>query len=547
MSALDVLRQIKQLRRSQQANAKVVEWGNADFINTVGIENLTRRELRNHLEARDLETAGTRLELLERLRTSLADEQLHKFAYVETLDTEQLIQADLEERGSVYVAGINSKGQLGLGDMDSRKFFTCVPALRGVGVVFVASGPDMSFAVTQEHDVYVWGGGGVGPTGINPHTKKRGAAAKPRNWLEPLMIPEMAGEECNAVALGSSHCIAMGRGGDVFVWGDNESGQLGLGHFEPQITVAINNSFPPAAAVQCGAKHSMVLTVSGEVFAWGHAANGRLGLGETERLGADDRLKNYFHVPQQLRTLEEVQEISCGADHTLARGFSGVWSWGSGAGGKLGLADHDYSDRAEPILIPRLRGRVAIAIAAGTWHSLAILAYPPIVRGGYLYSWGSGYFGQLSQGSISVLDQPKIVEFFVHCHTLLKSIAAGPSHSLGVSVEGELYSWGSNAHGQLGRKIEEKDVNYTSIPGHVPGFGALVGRIGRGFPRSMTCGTDFSVVATYPYEGPDYAVATKLMEEAKIREQEALLSRNTGNNNQDYSGGMGGRSSIQLA
>ena len=96
MSALDVLRQIKQARRSgkEQEEKKVVEWGNADFINEIGVENLPRRELRNHLEARDLDVNGTRLELIDRLRSSLVDEQLHKFAYTETLDSEQLIQAD---------------------------------------------------------------------------------------------------------------------------------------------------------------------------------------------------------------------------------------------------------------------------------------------------------------------------------------------------------------------------------------------------------------------------------------------------------------------
>lgn len=112
MSALDVLRQIKQARRAA-GKQKAVEWGNAEFINDIGVENLSRSDLRNHLEARDLDTVGTRLELIERLRGSLADEQLHKFAYVETLDTEFLIQADLEERGSVYVVGSNSKGELG--------------------------------------------------------------------------------------------------------------------------------------------------------------------------------------------------------------------------------------------------------------------------------------------------------------------------------------------------------------------------------------------------------------------------------------------------
>ena len=57
------------------------------------------------------------------------------------------------------------------------------------------------------------------------------------------------------------------------------------------------------------------------------------------------------------------------------------------------------------------------------------------------------------------------------------------------------------------------------------GFGALVNRIGRGFPRSISAGREFSTVCTYPYEGPDIQVATKLMEEAKIREQEALLAQ----------------------
>ncbi|RYH28647.1 hypothetical protein EON65_11440 [archaeon] len=78
----------------------------------------------------------------------------------------------------------------------------------------------------------------------------------------------------------------------------------------------------------------------------------------------------------------------------------------------------------------------------------------------------------------------------------------------------------------LFRRIDEKDVPFTPMPGHVAGFGALVSKIGRGFPRSISCGRDYSVVCTYPYEGPDLMVATRLMEEAKIREQEALLMEN---------------------
>ena len=57
----------------------------------------------------------------------------------------------------------------------------------------------------------------------------------------------------------------------------------------------------------------------------------------------------------------------------------------------------------------------------------------------------------------------------------------------------------------------------------------MVNRIGRGFPRHISCGTEYTVVATYPYEGPDYETAKKLMEEAKIREQEQLLAQRNAN------------------
>eukprot|EP01036_Dinobryon_divergens_P041995 gene41995-55729_t len=261
MSALDVLRQIKQTRRAKGPK-KVVQWGDAEYINELGAENLSRRELRNHLEARDLETNGTRLEMIERLRVSLADEQLHKFAYTETIDTEFLILADLEERGSVYVVGSNEKGELGVGDTVPRRTFTVIPQLRGVNVFSVSSGVDMCYAITEDHDVYVWGGGGVGRTGLNPNSKKDKSKSKSirQNFLEPALLHDLAGEDISQVAVGLSHCVSCANGGDCFVWGDNVAGQLGLGDYEHRKTISINNSFPAAKNVAAGANHSVILT-----------------------------------------------------------------------------------------------------------------------------------------------------------------------------------------------------------------------------------------------------------------------------------------------
>ena len=521
MTALDVLRQIKKARGA--TNEKVIEWGSADFINGIGVENLSRRDLRNHLEARDLEPKGTRLELIERLRNSIADEELNKFAVVDALDTEFIIQKEIEERGSVYVIGSNTKGQLGLGDLELRRNWTPIKSLRGVNVNYVVAGADMVYAVTDEHDVYVWGGGGSGRSGIDTTIKGVGENIE-NNYLEPEKVKDLLGEEIVKVTIGSSHCIAVGKGGDCFVWGDGDAGQLGLGSLGHHPLVAINNSFPAISGASAGSNHSVVLTKASEqLYIWGHASNGRLGLGELERVGAKDSERFYYPIPQVLATLERIKQVSCGADHCLAIGAAGVWTWGSGAGGRLGLGDN--KDRKEPVLVPRLKRRCVSQVSAGHWHSMAVVIHPPMIGGGWIYTWGSGYHGQLGQGPRTVSMTAEVVDHFVKFHILISRIFAGSHHCCALTREGEMYSWGSNKYNCLGRQLDERDVEYTGTPGHVSGFGVLVNRIGRGFPRHVACGQEFTVVTTYPYEGPDLQVATKLMEEAKIRDEEALLAK----------------------
>jgi alpha-tubulin suppressor-like RCC1 family protein len=80
-------------------------------------------------------------------------------AHADATDAEFELGADLEERGSVYVVGANAAGQLGLGDDQPREYFAVVPETRGAGVAYVSAGYDMTFAVTEDHDVLVSGSG----------------------------------------------------------------------------------------------------------------------------------------------------------------------------------------------------------------------------------------------------------------------------------------------------------------------------------------------------------------------------------------------------
>jgi alpha-tubulin suppressor-like RCC1 family protein len=86
-----------------------------------------------------------------------------------------------------------------------------------------------------------------------------------RAILTPLLQLCFIVTYCAAISIGSSHSVAVGRGGDCFVWGDGDAGQLGLGKLENKPQVSINNSFPSVMEVSAGANHTAVLTKSGQV------------------------------------------------------------------------------------------------------------------------------------------------------------------------------------------------------------------------------------------------------------------------------------------
>lgn len=80
-----------------------------------------------------------------------------------------------------------------------------------------------------------------------------------------------------------------------------------------------------------------------------------------------------------------------------------------------------------------------------------VVAYPPMLKAGWLYTWGSGYHGQLGHGLKTLCMTPEPVEYFLGVHLLIKSVCAGSHHSLAITQDNELYSWGSNNFGCLGR------------------------------------------------------------------------------------------------
>eukprot|EP00636_Phaeomonas_parva_P017066 CAMPEP_0118867600 /NCGR_PEP_ID=MMETSP1163-20130328/11152_1 /TAXON_ID=124430 /ORGANISM="Phaeomonas parva, Strain CCMP2877" /LENGTH=590 /DNA_ID=CAMNT_0006802033 /DNA_START=136 /DNA_END=1905 /DNA_ORIENTATION=- len=528
MAAHGFLSTIRGLSRKEQVDAEEDEdfqWGSYKYLNGRNLNKLTRRQLRNHLAARDLEEGGTRAEMKQRLEDSLEEERLSGQAYSEALEAKFLMDRDLEERGSVYTIGTNAAGQLGLGDTTPRHDFETVHRMSGIGVKHVSAGYDTVIAVTEDHDVYIWGGGGVAPTGVE---KDDLAPWEESLHMEPQVVETLIGEEVETVSVGASHVAARSRGGDCLTWGYNSAGQLGNASLTPSDVPIVVTAFPDGTSidqVQVGENHTCAVTAKGRLYVWGHSGDGRLGLGARERVGVPPEERFYFPTPSMVGDLgkERVLKLSCGPSFTLCVTDKHVYSWGSGSGGRLGHGDK--MDCASPRIIEAFSRSIVMSVAAGTWHSLALVMIPGMRRCGHVYSWGSGFHGQLGLGGKKITASPQLVKGLADMCILAKGITCGSHHNFVVDSENELYSWGSNTNRCLGRHIDEHHVQYTPVPGHVSGFGTIVRRVGRGLPRSVACGKEFTVVATFPYEGPAEEIAQKLMEEKHLREEEERLKK----------------------
>ena len=71
------------------------------------------------------------------------------------------------------------------------------------------------------------------------------------------------------------------------------------------------------------------------------------------------------------------------------------------AGGRLGVGDQRSRDM--PCEVEALRGMHVLQVSAGAWHSAALVLIPPLMSGGWVYTWGRGLHGQLGLGGVAAL------------------------------------------------------------------------------------------------------------------------------------------------
>jgi len=99
----------------------------------------------------------------------------------------------------------------------------------------------------------------------------------------------------------------------------------------PKLLIPLKDSI--IVQVACGHTHSAAVTFNGNLLTWGSNQQCQLGIGNEPK---------QVPIPVQVPNLSNVQEVSCGSEHTAALTTQGlVYTWGEGEGGLLGHGDQE--------------------------------------------------------------------------------------------------------------------------------------------------------------------------------------------------------------
>eukprot|EP01106_Pelomyxa_sp_JSP_P019146 TRINITY_DN940_c0_g2_i5.p1 TRINITY_DN940_c0_g2~~TRINITY_DN940_c0_g2_i5.p1 ORF type:complete len:233 (+),score=17.85 TRINITY_DN940_c0_g2_i5:604-1302(+) len=221
------------------------------------------------------------------------------------------------EHEEVLVWGWNGNGQLGLGNSDIRLSPTPLSQFCGTHIQLVSCGCYHSILRTEKGEMFVWGYNHDGQLGLGVMDTGYHTPQLNRQLSKMPIVSLSCGYAFNAVTLDSGH---------VYTWGNNGSGQLGVGDNTSKSVPMVSALPAPARMVACSSHSVVAHLVSGKWYVWGHNAQKELCLGHNVNQSSPQELpysvgsalyRSHVVTAKQLPSL---RMGSCGCGDTINTG-----------------------------------------------------------------------------------------------------------------------------------------------------------------------------------------------------------------------------------
>jgi len=266
----------------------------------------------------------------------------------------------------------------------------------------------------------------------------------------PVTVLPSAPVTFNSISPGYYFTCGLTPVGKAYCWGQNPSGELGIGVHTPlsewtptavgPVAVSGNLTF---ASISVGGWHVCGLTTDGSVYCWGLSNFKQVGQSSASDIQSCEFGPQSYApcatAPTRVTGVPAFRALYAGGLLTCALTPDGTaYCWGGDRYGQLGDGGGVTAHGLPPT---RVATTLTFAsLSAGFRHVCGL------TTDGKAYCWGWNYRGQLGDGSNVNRDVPVAVAG----ELTFTSLSAFAYHSCGLTTTGQVYCWGDNYYGQLG-------------------------------------------------------------------------------------------------
>ncbi|XP_054784175.1 ultraviolet-B receptor UVR8-like isoform X2 [Prosopis cineraria] len=412
--------------------------------------------------------------------------------------------------GCGFAMAISENGKLitwGAADDESQSYSTSgkhgetpepFPVPTEASVVKAAAGWAHCVSVTEQGEVYAWGWKECVPSGkivgdfLIGRNLQKDAAGK-----QSSLVTEQGSPQGSNTSNGSDSQLDNKKVGEETIKRrkisparlESDSPSSGDEFFTVSPSLITFGHGVKITTVAAGGRHTLALSDVGQVWGWGYGGEGQLGLGSRVKMVSSPHLipciepstsqkdkPSVIHQGGLGATTQAskvpgtyVKEIACGGRHSaIITDVGALLTFGWGLYGQCGQGS--TADQLRPTCVPSLLGTRVEKAAAGLWHTLCVTV------DGHLYSFGGNQFGQLGTGSDHLEASPRLLDASCLENKHSSVISCGARHSAVLTDDGQFFTWGWNKYGQLGLG----DSVDRNIPCQVS--------IGECRPRNIACG-----------------------------------------------------------